>query len=122
MGLAGRRDDAVRERVRRRVVEPRLAHGRGGARPRRQGAASDALWPVISPAEIVGLMRGVRFFRDAEPWGFILFARNVSTIEGTRRLVDDLRSCVARADAPVLIDQEGGRVARLRPPTWRKAP
>ena len=36
------------------------------AGPRRQGAASDALWPVISPAEIVGLMRGVRFFRDAE--------------------------------------------------------
>ncbi len=62
------------------------------------------------------------FFRDADPLGFILFARNVGTIEGTRRLVDDLRSCVARADAPVLIDQEGGRVARLRPPNWRKAP
>ena len=62
------------------------------------------------------------FFRDADPLGFILFARNVGTIEGTRRLVDDLRSCVARADAPVLIDQEGGRVARLRPLNWRKAP
>jgi beta-N-acetylhexosaminidase len=62
------------------------------------------------------------FFRDADPLGFIMFARNVSTVEGTRRLVDDLRSCVARAEAPVLIDQEGGRVARLRPPTWRKAP
>lgn len=62
------------------------------------------------------------FFRDADPLGFILFARNVDTPERTRRLVDELRSSVARADAPVLIDQEGGRVARLRPPHWRKAP
>jgi beta-N-acetylhexosaminidase len=62
------------------------------------------------------------FFRDADPLGFILFARNVDTPERTHRLVDELRSCVARADAPVLIDQEGGRVARLRPPHWRKAP
>lgn len=62
------------------------------------------------------------FFRDADPLGFILFARNVDTPERTRRLVDDLRSCVARSDAPVLIDQEGGRVARLRLPHWRKAP
>jgi len=62
------------------------------------------------------------FFRDADPLGFILFARNVDTPERTRRLVEELRSSVARADAPVLIDQEGGRVARLRPPHWRKAP
>src|SRR5262249_61828550 len=62
------------------------------------------------------------FFRDADPLGFILFARNVDTPERTRRLVEELRSCVARAEAPVLIDQEGGRVARLRPPYWRKAP
>jgi beta-N-acetylhexosaminidase len=62
------------------------------------------------------------FFRDSNPLGFILFARNVDTPERTRRLVEDLRSCVARAEAPVLVDQEGGRVARLRPPHWRKAP
>jgi beta-N-acetylhexosaminidase len=62
------------------------------------------------------------FFRDADPLGFILFARNVDTPERTRRLVDDLRSSVARAEAPVLIDQEGGRVARLKEPHWRKAP
>ncbi|WP_422001249.1 beta-N-acetylhexosaminidase [Reyranella sp.] len=62
------------------------------------------------------------FFRDADPLGFILFARNVDTPERTRRLTDDLRAAVGRADAPVLIDQEGGRVARLRPPHWRKAP
>lgn len=62
------------------------------------------------------------FFRDADPLGFILFARNVDNPEQVRRLTEDLRSCVARAEAPVLIDQEGGRVARLKPPHWRKAP
>jgi beta-N-acetylhexosaminidase len=62
------------------------------------------------------------FFRAAEPLGFILFARNIEAPEQARRLVEALRSSVARADAPVLIDQEGGRVARLRPPHWRKAP
>jgi beta-N-acetylhexosaminidase len=62
------------------------------------------------------------FFRDADPLGFILFARNIETPEQTLRLTEDLRSCVARAEAPVLIDQEGGRVARLKPPHWRKAP
>jgi beta-N-acetylhexosaminidase len=62
------------------------------------------------------------FFRDSDPLGFILFARNIDTPERARRLVEELRSCVARADAPVLIDQEGGRVARLRPPHWRKGP
>jgi beta-N-acetylhexosaminidase len=62
------------------------------------------------------------FFRDVDPLGFIVFGRNVDTPERTRRLVEELRSSVARADAPVLIDQEGGRVARLKPPHWRKAP
>jgi beta-N-acetylhexosaminidase len=62
------------------------------------------------------------FFREADPLGFILFARNVETPEQALRLTEDLRGCVARAEAPVLIDQEGGRVARLRPPHWRKAP
>jgi beta-N-acetylhexosaminidase len=62
------------------------------------------------------------FFRDANPLGFILFARNVDNPERTRRLVEELRSCVARTEAPVLIDQEGGRVARLKPPHWRQAP
>ena len=61
-------------------------------------------------------------FRDADPLGFILFARNIETPEQARRLTDDLRTSIGRADAPVLIDQEGGRVARLRPPHWRKAP
>jgi beta-N-acetylhexosaminidase len=58
------------------------------------------------------------FFRDVQPWGFILFARNVETPDQVRKLVDALRETVGRADAPVLIDQEGGRVQRLKPPHW----
>jgi beta-N-acetylhexosaminidase len=58
------------------------------------------------------------FFRDVKPWGFVLFARNIETPDQVRRLVDALRETVGRADAPVLIDQEGGRVQRLRPPHW----
>ena len=58
------------------------------------------------------------FFRDADPFGFILFARNVETPDQLRRLKADLRAAVGR-DAPILIDQEGGRVQRLRSPHWR---
>ena len=58
------------------------------------------------------------FFRDVDPWGFILFARNIDTPEQVRALTSALRDSVGR-DAPILIDQEGGRVARLRPPHWR---
>jgi beta-N-acetylhexosaminidase len=62
------------------------------------------------------------FFRDADPVGFILFARNCESPEQVRALTGALRDTVGRDDAPVLIDQEGGRVARLRPPHWRAAP
>ncbi len=62
------------------------------------------------------------FFADSNPFGFILFARNCESPEQIRALVSDLRECIGRADAPVLIDQEGGRVARLKPPHWRAAP
>jgi beta-N-acetylhexosaminidase len=58
------------------------------------------------------------FFRDVKPWGFILFARNIEGPDQVRALVAALRETVGRADAPVLIDQEGGRVARLKPPHW----
>lgn len=61
------------------------------------------------------------FFRDASPWGFILFARNVDSRKQLPRLCGALRDAVGR-DAPVFIDQEGGRVQRLKPPTWRQAP
>ena len=60
------------------------------------------------------------FFREADPWGFILFARNLEGPKQISRLTMSLRDCVGR-DAPILIDQEGGRVARLRPPTYRAA-
>jgi beta-N-acetylhexosaminidase len=63
-----------------------------------------------------------RFFADADPAGFILFRRNCASPDQVRHLVEALRDSVGRADAPVLIDQEGGRVARLRPPYWRRYP
>ncbi|GLK55705.1 beta-N-acetylhexosaminidase [Methylopila capsulata] len=62
------------------------------------------------------------FLRDAEPWGLILFGRNVGDAEQIRALVDDFRDAVGHADAPVLIDQEGGRVQRIRPPLARSHP
>jgi beta-N-acetylhexosaminidase len=62
------------------------------------------------------------FLKAADPLGFILFARNIASPDQIRSLIADMRACVDRQDAPVLIDQEGGRVARLRPPHWRAAP
>ncbi len=62
------------------------------------------------------------FFAGADPWGFILFARNVESPDQLQALTRDLRECVGRKDAPILIDQEGGRVQRLRPPHWEKYP
>lgn len=56
------------------------------------------------------------FIRDSDPWGFILFARNIAEPDQIRALCDDVRAISGRADAPILIDQEGGRVRRLRPP------
>ena len=58
------------------------------------------------------------FFRDADPAGFILFKRNCETREQLRSLTDSLRQLTGRADLPILIDQEGGRVARMKPPEW----
>jgi beta-N-acetylhexosaminidase len=62
------------------------------------------------------------FFREAQPWGFILFSRNCGSPDQVRRLTASLRACVGRSDAPILIDQEGGRVQRLRGEHWRKRP
>ncbi|HEV7227396.1 beta-N-acetylhexosaminidase [Brevundimonas sp.] len=61
------------------------------------------------------------FFSDADPWGFILFRRNVESPEQVRRLTDALREAVGW-EAPILIDQEGGRVQRMGPPHWQKYP
>lgn len=71
--------------------------------------------PALEPAER-------RFFAEADPLGFILFARNVESPEQLRALTDELRAAVGRDDVPILVDQEGGRVARLGAPHWRAAP
>ena len=71
--------------------------------------------PRLDPAER-------DFFRAANPAGFILFQRNCVEPDQVRALVADLKAAVGRPDAPVLIDQEGGRVQRLKPPHWRAAP
>ena len=60
-----------------------------------------------------------KFFASADPFGFILFARNVESPDQVRALCGDLRDAVGR-DAPITIDQEGGRVQRLRAPYWRE--
>ncbi len=63
-----------------------------------------------------------RFFRDSEPLGFILFERNCDNPDQVRALIADLRDCVGDERADILIDQEGGRVARLKPPHWPAFP
>src|SRR5476651_944458 len=62
------------------------------------------------------------FIRATRPWGFILFKRNIETPEQVIRLVQELRGAVSEPDAPVLIDQEGGRVQRFGPPNWPAYP
>lgn len=62
------------------------------------------------------------FFREADPAGYILFGRNCVDPEQLRALTDDLRSIHGRDRLLVSIDQEGGRVARLRPPHWSAYP
>ncbi|MFT4253585.1 MAG: beta-N-acetylhexosaminidase [Caulobacter sp.] len=82
----------------------------------------------VSSAAILGCAGTVlsaeeaAFFRDVRPWGFILFKRNIDTPDQVRALTAALRETVGRPDAPILIDQEGGRVARLQPPHWKKYP
>jgi beta-N-acetylhexosaminidase len=67
--------------------------------------------PDLTPAER-------EFIRSERPWGFILFKRNIETPEQVAILVNEFRKYVDAPDAPVLIDQEGGRVQRLGPPHW----
>src|SRR5580692_4582469 len=62
------------------------------------------------------------FFKEAQPWGLILFKRNVADPAQLERLTGEFREIVGRGDAPVLIDQEGGRVQRLGPPLWPAYP
>ena len=65
----------------------------------------------LSPSEVA-------FFRETNPFGLFLFKRNLDNPEQIRRLVEQFREAVGRADAPVYIDQEGGRVQRLDNGNW----
>ena len=71
--------------------------------------------PVLSAAER-------DFFRDTQPWGLILFKRNVLDREQMRALTGRFREITGRADAAVLIDQEGGRVQRMAANHWQAYP
>jgi beta-N-acetylhexosaminidase len=71
--------------------------------------------PELMPGEAA-------FFTETQPVGFILFARNCETPDQLRKLTSDLRATINSETAPILIDQEGGRVARLGPPNWRRPP
>jgi beta-N-acetylhexosaminidase len=62
------------------------------------------------------------FFADSRPSGYILFKRNIQSREQLRRLTDALRELEGHDEVPILIDQEGGRVARMRPPEWQTFP
>lgn len=71
--------------------------------------------PVLLPKE-------ADFFKKVNPLGFILFARNIENPVQLKKLTSDLRECINRQDAPILIDQEGGRVQRMRAPYWTELP
>ena len=93
--------------------EPVAQAGRTTARPR--AIILGCAGPTLSAEER-------RFFAETDPYGFILFKRNIDNPPQVIALLDELRNSVGRPTAPVLIDQEGGRVARLGPPHWPKLP
>jgi beta-N-acetylhexosaminidase len=74
---------------------------------------------IFAPAGPTLSTEEAAFFRETQPWGYILFQRNCETPEQLRRLTAELRESVGR-HAPILIDQEGGRVQRMRAPHWRE--
>lgn len=85
-------------------------------------AAADNALPAIFSLEGLALSAAESaFFKKSNPLGFILFARNCETPQQLKKLTDDLKNTLAR-DCPILIDQEGGRVQRLKPPHWRALP
>ena len=98
----------------------------------RRGKATEAARqaganPRMTRAFICGLAgvdlaaKETAFLRETQPWGVILFQRNVGAREDVRRLTDEVRAALGR-DAPILVDQEGGRVQRLGAPCWRAYP
>ncbi|MCK5793035.1 MAG: beta-N-acetylhexosaminidase [Ketobacter sp.] len=74
-------------------------------------------WEGLTPAN-----DELAFFSEHQPWGFIIFARNIESPEQVRHSITLLQEALHDPLLPVLIDQEGGRVARLGPPHWRKPP
>ncbi len=62
------------------------------------------------------------FFNKTQPMGFILFERNCQNPEQVKSLISQLKNCLNHNDVPILIDQEGGRVVRLKPPFWKSRP
>src|SRR5918995_3864 len=94
----------------------------GAAEPGAVGSVRSATAAIVGVAEPMLGDDERRLFRERDPWGFILFARNCADPAQVRALVSELRAAVGRADAPVLVDQEGGRVVRLCPPHWPARP
>ena len=88
----------------------------GGSRPNQPKAV---IFGCSGPA-LSGEER--RFFAETPPVGFILFERNCQDPRQVIGLVAELKEITGRAGTPILIDQEGGRVQRLKPPQWRDAP
>lgn len=85
-----------------------------------QATAPAAVLFGLEGLELTSWERG--FFQEVDPVGFILFRRNVENPQQLRRLTAELREALGREAAPILIDQEGGRVQRLRPPHWLALP
>ncbi|GLQ07479.1 beta-N-acetylhexosaminidase [Sneathiella chinensis] len=77
---------------------------------------------IFSCAGLTLTPEEVDFFRAVNPVGLVLFARNIDTPDQVRALINSFREAVGRPGAPVLVDQEGGRVQRLRPPHWHSLP
>ena len=74
---------------------------------------------LIVGCEGLALTKAERdFIRKHQPWGLILFARNIESRTQVKALCAEFRSLVGRDNAPILVDQEGGRVRRMRPPHW----
>lgn len=97
-----------------------LNQGEGRILPRRYEVTFKPV--ILSISGPVLLPEERDFFAAFQPLGFILFGRNIVDVPQLKQLCTDLRASVGRTDCPVLIDQEGGRVRRMRPPHWRDYP
>lgn len=79
--------------------------------------------PVISDVKGLEISADEKaLFEEFRPFGFILFQRNCDNPKQVKSLVTQMKECLGNDNAPILIDQEGGRVARLRPPHWKRYP